>query len=77
MIKRVFFSVLGMVLCLGSASPALAEDSIKIGVLLPITGPSAAYGDMGLKGIQLAHKLQPEVLGRKVELIVTDNRSKR
>ena len=77
MIKRVFFSVLGMVLCLGSASPALAEDSIKIGVLLPITGPSAAYGDMGLKGIQLAHKLQPEVLGRKVELIVTDNRSEK
>lgn len=50
-------------------------DVIKIGVNETMTGWGAPYGDMTWKGIQLAHKKQPEVLGRPVELVLADNKS--
>ncbi|AQX28034.1 branched-chain amino acid transport system substrate-binding protein [Bartonella sp. JB15] len=54
---------------------ASAKNPIKIGVYLPLTGQNAFGGQLELKGIQLAHKKTPEILGRKVELIVVDNKS--
>lgn len=54
---------------------ALAEDPIKIGVFLPLTGQNAFGGQLELEGVQLANKIKPEVLGRKVELVVVDNKS--
>ncbi len=54
---------------------ALAAEPVKIGVYYPMTGPSAVYGQIGYKGLQLAQKDRPEVLGRKVELFLTDNKS--
>ncbi|WCR54966.1 MAG: Leucine-specific ABC transporter substrate-binding protein LivK [Bartonella clarridgeiae] len=54
---------------------ASAKDPIKIGVYLPLTGQNAFGGQLELKGIQIAHKKTPEILGRKVELIVVDNKS--
>ncbi|AQX18326.1 MULTISPECIES: ABC transporter substrate-binding protein [unclassified Bartonella] len=54
---------------------ASAENPIKIGVYLPLTGQNAFGGKLELDGIQLAHKKNPEILGRKVELIVIDNKS--
>ncbi|MGI6469365.1 MAG: ABC transporter substrate-binding protein [Syntrophomonadaceae bacterium] len=52
-------------------------DVIKIGVYEPLTGTNAAGGQMTLEGIQLANKLYPEVLGKKVELVVVDNKSEK
>lgn len=54
---------------------AFAEEPIKIGVFLPLTGQNAFGGQLELEGVQLANKIKPEVLGRKVELIVVDNKS--
>lgn len=54
---------------------AYASDPIKIGVYLPLTGQNAFGGQLEIAGIELAHKKIPEVLGRKVELIVIDNKS--
>jgi len=51
------------------------SDVIKIGVFEPMTGSSAAGGQMTVEGIKLANELKPEVLGKKVELVVVDNRS--
>jgi len=48
---------------------------IKIGVNETMTGWGAAYGDMTWKGIQLAHEQKPEVLGKKIELVLLDNKS--
>ncbi|MDF1568703.1 MAG: ABC transporter substrate-binding protein [Spirochaetaceae bacterium] len=48
---------------------------IKIGVFEPMTGANAAGGAMEVEGIKLANKLYPEVLGRKVELVIVDNKS--
>ncbi|MDD3439175.1 MAG: ABC transporter substrate-binding protein, partial [Clostridiaceae bacterium] len=56
------------------AAPA-EEEVIKIGVFEPLTGANAAGGELEMEGIELAHELYPEVLGKKVELIVVDNKS--
>ena len=52
-----------------------ADDVIKIGVFEPLTGANAAGGELEKEGIELANKLYPEVLGKKVELVVVDNKS--
>lgn len=48
---------------------------IKIGVFEPMTGANAAGGEMEVEGIKLANELYPEVLGKKVELVIVDNKS--
>ncbi|KNZ69964.1 extracellular ligand-binding receptor [Thermincola ferriacetica] len=48
---------------------------IKIGVLEPMTGANAAGGALEVEGIKLANKLYPTVLGKKVELVIVDNKS--
>lgn len=50
-------------------------DVIKIGVFEPMTGANAAGGALEVEGIKLANKLYPEVLGKKVELVLVDNKS--
>jgi len=54
---------------------ALAADTIKIGVYLPLTGQMAFGGQLELEGVQMAYKEAPTVLGKKVELFVVDNKS--
>lgn len=51
------------------------DDVIKIGVFEPMTGANAAGGAMEVEGIKLANELYPEVLGKKVELVIVDNKS--
>jgi branched-chain amino acid transport system substrate-binding protein len=53
----------------------LAEDSIKIGVYLPMTGTVASYGEMEWAGLQIATAMEPEVLGKKVVLVLEDTKS--
>jgi branched-chain amino acid transport system substrate-binding protein len=57
------------------ALPAAAK--IKIGLYLPMTGPAAAMGQMVWEGVQVAHRLKPQVLGQPVELVLVDTRSDR
>ena len=61
--------------CGGDKKEAAKSDTIKVGVFLPLTGDNAAGGELELRGVKLAHKLHPEVLGKKVELVVADNKS--
>lgn len=51
------------------------QDVIKIGVFEPLTGANAAGGALELEGIKLANELHPTVLGKKVELVILDNKS--
>lgn len=55
--------------------PAAAEDTIKIGAYLPMTGAVAAYGQMEWDGIQIANEMKPTVLGKKIELVLVDTKS--
>ncbi len=61
----------------GGTTTPTEEDAIKIGVFEPLTGDNAAGGQLELKGILLANKLYPEVLGKKIELVQADNKSDR
>ena len=51
------------------------EDVIKIGVFEPLSGANAAGGEMEYEGIQVAHSLKNEVLGKKIVLVPVDNKS--
>lgn len=53
----------------------VTEDVIRIGVYEPMTGDSAAGGQMTWEGIQLANELYPEVLGKQVRLFLEDNKT--
>lgn len=52
-----------------------AGDTIKIGVFEPMTGANAAGGALEVEGAKLANEMYPTVLGKKVELVVVDNKS--
>ena len=57
------------------SSTVRAEDVIKVGVFLPLTGDNAAGGELELRGIELANKNHHKVLGKTVKLFVQDNKS--
>ncbi len=59
----------------GGEEKAADQNIVKVGVFLPLTGDNAAGGELELRGIKLANQLHPEVLGKKVELVVADNKS--
>jgi branched-chain amino acid transport system substrate-binding protein len=70
----MIMSIFVLTACAGQET-AEESDVIKIGVFEPMTGANAAGGAMELEGIELANELYPEVLGKKVELVVADNKS--
>ncbi len=71
--------LLGLCAVLLVSSLALgAEDTVKIGLLVPLTGPAAADGTSALYSVQIALDQVNEqggVLGKKVELIHYDDRA--
>lgn len=52
-----------------------ADDVVRIGVYLPLTGGNAYGGQLELEGLQMANKEVGTVLGKKVELFVVDNKT--
>lgn len=69
--KKVFRVIILVLL----VSSVLIGSSIKIGVVLPMTGGVSSFGQMLWEGIKTAKELQPKVLGYDVELILLDNKS--
>jgi branched-chain amino acid transport system substrate-binding protein len=70
--------LLGLVGALLVAGPGLAAEPIKIGASLPLTGGLAINGQKHKDGYQLCIDLINQaggLLGRQVELIVSDNQS--
>src|SRR5580692_4462899 len=66
--------VLGLVL----PTAARAEDTIKIGFPIPLSGPTAVYGEPILKGAQMAVdeiNAKGGLLGRQIELISRDSKA--
>jgi branched-chain amino acid transport system substrate-binding protein len=57
------------------AGPLQAQETIKIGAYLPMTGQVAAYGESEWAGIQIARDMEPEVLGKKIDLKLADTKS--
>lgn len=71
--RRIVLLLIGIILVM--AGQIMAEDVIKIGVFEPMTGPFAVGGELSMQGYRLAQEHRPTVLGKKVELIVVDNKS--
>ena len=69
----------GLVLtCALGAVPALADDTIKIGYIDPLSGGGASIGEIGLKTFQyLADEVNASggLLGKKVEIVGLDNKT--
>src|SRR5262247_1567106 len=60
------------------SSPVAAQDVIKIGVTQPLTGAFAASGNYVAQGARIAEddvNKAGGVLGRKIQLVIEDNKS--
>ncbi|MBL0687664.1 MAG: ABC transporter substrate-binding protein [Sulfurospirillum sp.] len=56
------------------ASMVVAKE-IKVGAIMPMSGPLASYGQVTYEGIKLAHKLQPTLKnGDTIKLVLVDNK---
>ncbi|HKF68668.1 MAG TPA: amino acid ABC transporter substrate-binding protein [Vicinamibacterales bacterium] len=66
------------VFVIGAASPSLAQQPIRIGATMALTGKYALQGGYGRDGYQLCQKhlnAQGSVLGRPVEFVIRDDAS--
>ncbi len=71
--------ILAAVLVFAMGSGAFAEDVVKVGYLAGITGDFAAYGQPEVNAVRLAAdeiNARGGVLGKKIELIVYDYKSR-
>ena len=78
--KKPLALVLGLLAVMaivGLACGGGDDEPITIGVIQSLTGPGETYGDVALKGIQLAVDEVNEaggVLGRQIEIIPEDGK---
>ena len=68
--KILFFLVLNFILVLGQAYTQ--ENKIKIGLLVPLTGPNAELGKQILNSIRLATK---DINSNQIEIYPKDTQS--
>ena len=67
---RVLLTTLAAVMAL----PATAQDTVKIGAILPMSGPFASYGRQMDNGMKLYMKQHGDVVaGKKIEVLVRDD----
>jgi branched-chain amino acid transport system substrate-binding protein len=74
MIRRKFLSAACLVLGGLAGIPAMAQDAVKIGLILPMTGPFASTGRQVEAGVKAYMALNGEtVAGKKVEIVLRDD----
>ncbi len=73
-VKLLFLAVLVFSFW-GCKEEKVESKVIKIGVFEPLTGANAAGGELEVEGIKMANEMYPEVLGKKIELVIVDNKS--
>lgn len=79
--KRIFcwMLILGLIISLGMPGCAKKDEKeIKIGVLLPLTGSAAVWGENAKMGLEIALEEVNQgggVKGKKVKLIIEDSQS--
>ena len=71
--KAIAAMILAIVMIMGLASAAMAEDTIKIGVIGPFTGPAAIYGNACKFGAQVAAEEINAMGGLQIELLNEDD----
>lgn len=74
----VWFLTLFLIFCFSyPAFAAKKSGTVKIGVLLPMTGASVARGQAEWTGIKTANKMKSTIFGKRVKLILVDTKSDR
>ena len=71
--KKIVSVILTLVLALGLALPAVAEDAIKIGVIGPLTGPAAIYGTAVVNAAKIAADELNALGGLQIEIDAQDD----
>ena len=71
--NKLMAMFLAIVMVLGLASVALAEDALKIGVIGPFTGAAAIYGNACKYGAEVAAEQINAQDGLKIELLEEDD----
>lgn len=70
--RRVFIA--STLLSMLAAGSALAQDAVKIGLILPMTGPFASTGRQVEAGVRAYMSLHGDtVAGKKIELVLRDD----
>jgi branched-chain amino acid transport system substrate-binding protein len=72
-LRSALLGLLASVLCLSASGSAVAQETIKVGVLTIRSGPAKPIGDDILAGIETATKMYGPVLNRPVELVVEES----
>jgi branched-chain amino acid transport system substrate-binding protein len=78
-IKRLLVSLLSLAIVATWAGPVLAADTIKVGVVLPLTGAQAKFGEIEKNSFLMALEeinAGGGVAGKKIELVVEDDTGK-
>ncbi|MGC8970998.1 MAG: ABC transporter substrate-binding protein [bacterium] len=78
-LKRVFLMLLVFSLILSEIGLGYGAETIKVGLIAPLTGPIATFGQSVEKGVRMAVEeinAKGGVLGMKIELLVEDNQAK-
>jgi len=71
-LSKLFLLLLSVVV----VSTGINAKEVKIGVVMPMSGPIGGFGQSASKGIELAHELQPTLKnGNKIQVILYDNKS--
>jgi branched-chain amino acid transport system substrate-binding protein len=76
MLSRNLVWTAGIAVSMAAATAASAQDVVKVGMVMPMTGALAAAGQQVIAGARLYMKQHGDmVAGRKIELIVKDDAS--
>ncbi len=76
--KRLAFGLIASAAALLVGGPAIAQNTIKVGVPMPLSGPAALYGEPAVKGMRMfvdEINAAGGVLGKKIELVVRDSKA--
>lgn len=74
MIIGRYFAATVIAAVVGIATPCFAQNTVKIGFLVPLTGPFTSTGKQLVAGARLYMQLKGDtVAGKKIELVVKDD----
>jgi len=76
--KRIAIGLIASAAAVLLAGPVVAQNTIKVGVPMPLSGPAALYGEPAVKGMRMfVEEINATggVLGKKIELVVRDSKA--
>ena len=64
-----------MSFAVGCTNKEAKQETIKIGVIAPLTKTEATDGMLIFEGLEVANQMQTEILGKSVELVIADSKN--